>query len=325
VRRGLRIRLLADGGLEVVDPDPSCLSLLRSVDPGFRVETAALPGFGRPRLVATRSAGLLQEKAAVARRALRCCRLCARNCEVDRAAGERGHCGLGPGATVYERYLHVAEEAPINPVHYLSLRGCGLRCRFCQQGEALAPGPGEPLTRDLWDRLDLRGARSFGFVGGNPTESLPAVLEFLLAAPPDFALPIVWNCGGQESPEAVGLLDGVVDAWVPDLKFGSPGCAARLAGFAGLVDSARAAIAAMLRQGVPVFVRVLVLPGHLDCCARPSLRWLAGLRSPLLRVHVLGQYAPDFLVRAEDGPLARRVGAAGVERLRRMARRLGLA
>ena len=271
-------------------------------------------------------ASVLALKAALAERLLAPCRLCAQRCAVDRRRGERGRCALGAAAWVAEHFVHIAEEAPINPSLMIGLAGCGLRCRFCQQWPLLKPRQieGEPLDAALWSRLDARGARSLSFIGGNPDESLPAILRFLNQAPAGWVLPIVWNSHAYATPETLRLLEGVVDAYVPDFKYGSEGCGRRLAGAAHYLAVARAAIETMLGQGTPVLVRVLVLPGHLECCHLPALAALAALQAPNLAVSIRGQYCPDGRVTARDGVLARRPTAEEMATVRACAQALGL-
>lgn len=270
-------------------------------------------------------ASLLALKIELARRLLSPCRLCSHRCEVDRARGELGRCRLGLSAIIAEQMVHIAEEAPINPCLLLNLAGCGLRCRFCQQSDLLDPASveGAPLDVSLWDTLDTAGARSMAFAGGNPDESLYAVLQFLAAAPADWALPIVWNCHGAATLETVALLDGVVDAYVPDFKYGADQCGRQLSGIPNYPATAQAAVAAMLAQGVPVIVRLLVLPGHGACCHLPVLERLASLPGICL-VSVRGQYCPDFRVTSADGALARRPTWDEVEVVRAKARDCGL-
>ena len=337
------MRVADNGVLEIVDPGLDCLDLLKQVDERFSVRSAPLEGFRRPRLLATRERGCglmrndlsvldevtlwrahrqahidgppseteatgLDLKIELAGRLLRGCRLCARRCRVDRQAGQLGFCGLGVEAFLAEAFVHIAEEAPVNPSFVLNLTGCGMRCVYCQQGRLIEDprSRGIELDPSLWPRLDMRGARSISFVGGNPDESLYAILRFLAAAPASLDLPLVWNSHAYSTPEVLELLDGVVDAWLPDLKYGFEKCARRWSASPGYVDAARAAIASMATQGVPVIVRILVLPGHVECCHLPSLRYLASLEQTNLCVSVRGQYAPDYRITDSDGAMARR-------------------
>lgn len=270
---------------------------------------------------------LLQLKALIAGRMLEHCQLCARRCGVDRSAGNAGPCGLGPRAYVAEHFVHIAEEAPINPSLLLSVRGCAMRCRYCQQHELLdARGsPAEILGRSFWRRIDFSGARSLSFIGGNPDESLPSILDFLCHAPGDFSLPVVWNHHAFSATEAIDLLEQVVDAYVPDLKYGSDECAMRLSGVKGYFAAAQKAIRRQLEQDVQVIVRILVLPGHFECCHRPALEFLASLgRDDQLLVSIRDQYAPDWKITAFDGALARRTSAVEVAEVGACAARLGL-
>lgn len=270
-------------------------------------------------------ASLLALKIELARRLLSPCRLCSHRCGVDRMRGERGRCQLGTSAIVAEQMVHIAEESPINPCLLLNLAGCGLHCRFCQQGRLLESDAveGVPLDATCWNTLDTAGARSLAFAGGNPDESLYAILQFLATAPADWSLPIVWNCHGAATLETVALLDGVVDAYVPDFKYGADLCGRQLSGISDYPATAQTAIAAMLAQGVPVIIRVLVLPGHDTCCHLPVLQRLASLLGTCL-ISVRGQYCPDFKITSADGALARRPTWDEVEVVRATARQLGL-
>lgn len=272
-------------------------------------------------------ASFLALKTVIAHRLLRSCNLCARRCNVDRTRGETGVCGLGQDAFVAEHFVHIAEEAPINPSLVLNLRGCGLRCRFCQQHAILAPRSpdSERLDGALWRKLDLGSARSLSFVGGNPDESLPAILGFLNAAPADWRLPIVWNNHAYSTPEVLGLLEGIVDTYVPDLKYMNDRCGQRLSGITKYPETATSAIRAMVLQGVPVFVRILVLPGHVDCCHLPAMDFLGGLLGlERLFVSIRGQYSPDWKIGPRDGELNRRPHASEIQRVTARAAELGL-
>ncbi|MBI5445334.1 MAG: radical SAM protein [Deltaproteobacteria bacterium] len=362
-----RLSVLGDGRLEIADPDLGCLPLLKSLDPLFEIRQAPLARFSGPRCVRAKflgtgleidslpdlteedlwalheeqlailgtnetirrapgEASVLDLKTELGLRVLRRCRLCARLCGADRGRGA-GPCRLGRHGIVAEHFVHIGEEPPINPSLVLSLAGCSLRCRHCQQAWLLEPAEvaGEALDESLWERLDLTGARSMSFVGGNPSESLPAALSFLSGVPDGWHLPIVWNCHGYESAETLALLRGVVDVYLPDFKYGNDRCAEELSIVPGYVETAAKAVAEMLQQGVPVIVRILVLPGHVECCHRPAIDRLAhmmGRENVFLSVR--GQYSPDHLITGRDADLARRPTAEECARVREHAEALGL-
>lgn len=354
------------GRLEIVDPGLEDLALLQQIDPHFAIQTEVLPGFGRPRFQSLRQvmtglsgrllaelpieslwvahdqalaalrAGLLNPdeggvclldlKAAIARRLLNACVLCARRCGVDRASGETGMCGLKGAAFVAEHFVHIGEEPAINPSLALNFRGCALRCKACQQHQLLDTRGSdiERLTPDLWGELDFSGARSLSMIGGNPDESLAAILGFLSVAPSDFALPLVWNNHAYMTPEAIRLLAGGIDCYVPDLKFDKEACAQAYTHVPGYPQTARDSVTQLLQDGVPVLVRILILPGHSACCHGPSLAWLAEQNAENLFVSMRGQYAPDWRITERDTDLRTRVAPDELAALTASARSLGL-
>lgn len=364
-RTHLRVRISGKGHLEVVDPGFDTLPLLQEIDPDYVVKSAPLPAFSRPRFqvarqihlpvtpsearqlseeelwtihdaafeggcrscAARRGISWLALKVLLANRILASCRLCGRRCGVDRTQGRAGPCGLGRDAYVAEHFVHIAEEPPINPSLVLNLRACALRCRYCQQSTLLDPRRrnSELLTGSLWSRLDHTGARSISFVGGNPDESMTAILKFLTAAPHNWALPVVWNTHALMSEEGLRLLDGVVDCYLPDFKCFAAQCSENLSGMAAYPSIARAALKRLLAGSVPVVVRILVLPGHNQCCHLPALRWLAEhRRGSSLLASISGQYTPDWRVKPGEA-LGRRATTAEVAEVRDAAWALGIA
>jgi uncharacterized Fe-S radical SAM superfamily protein PflX len=162
------------------------------------------------------------------------------------------------------------------------------------------------------------GALTASFVGGEPTMSLAGVLAALVETAAD--VPVVWNTNLTGTPEAHDLLEGVVDAWVADLKVGSEACGQPATGAAGALEVVRRNLARVDREAWTI-VRHLVLPGHLECCTLPVLEWLAR-ELPGARVNLMGQYAPTPEVAGTGWD--RRPGAAELAAARARAAALGL-
>jgi len=239
------------------------------------------------------------------------CRLCPRECGVDRLAGERGFCGAGAVARVAAVSIHHGEEPPISATRgsgTVFFSHCNMACRFCQNYPISQMGNGrdmdaETLAGELI-RLQARGAHNVNFV--TPTPHAAHLVEaVLLARSRGFSIPVVYNTNGYDSPGALETLDGVVDIYLPDAKYRSGELAAQLSGTPGYVPGNDAAIAAMVRQvgflsegteGIAtrgVLVRHLVLPGRVEE-TEAVLSHLAETFGPDLPLSLMGQYFPAW-------------------------------
>jgi putative pyruvate formate lyase activating enzyme len=244
------------------------------------------------------SARELHERAAEARRHYASCDLCAHDCRVDRTRGPNGVCHEDDGLWLAAAGVHFGEEPRLVPSGLVLIGGCNLRCESCETFEFSIERKGltrtsPPQLAALLLDLQRKGARNANFV--TPTHVLPALLEGLaLAALHDFALPVVWNCGGYESLPALRLLEGIVDIYLPDAKYGDDAAAFELSGCRGYVQAMRESVAGMARQvgAKNVIVRHLVLPG--GAAAPEKLMPLLSEISPELQVNVLSQYRPVF-------------------------------
>ena len=240
---------------------------------------------------------------------LRACTLCPHRCGVDRSAGATGRCGLGAEAFVYKDLLHVGEEPPLIPSYALFVAGCSLRCRHCSETDALLPPlPGLPLSTHPTDErlaaMRAAGARTVQFVGGEPVVNLPAVARFVLRHREALGdLPLVLNTNLWAEPDAVDALADLGDLVLADLKHGNDACALRLTGVTPYVDVILANLDRLHARGVPLLVRHLVVPGHLECCTRPALAALE--RWPDVAVNVLTGYVPFGRAASAGGPEAR--------------------
>jgi len=280
----------------------------------------------------------LRRREEAARAHLSRCRLCARYCETNRSAGE-GLCRLDDAAHVAGWGLHFGEEPELTGrggSGLVLLGGCNLACRGCESASFSLEMEGvrrigAAELAGIVLELARRGAETVQFV--TPTPQLPVIVSALRrAAERGFDRPVVWNCGGYESPEALELLDGVVDVYLPDLKHGTDETG-RLTGAQDYATVAMECIAKMHAQaGDPVLsatgvairgvmVRHLVLPDDAAASER-ALRFLAGISQDLY-VSLLSQYEPVHRL-AGDARLGRRATPDEMTRAAALGRAAGL-
>jgi putative pyruvate formate lyase activating enzyme len=269
---------------------------------------------------------------------LESCTLCARKCKVNRAEGQRGFCRSGKELLVSSSFPHFGEEPPLRGTYgsgTVFLAQCNLRCIYCQNWELSHLGEGEPMTEEelalVLLHLQQRGCHNINFV--TPTHFAPQLIEAVrLAAAQGLRIPIVWNCGGYESVDVIELLDGIVDIYMPDIKYGDEAPAKKYSAAPDYFEVAQAAVREMHRQvgdlviegGLAVrglLIRHLVLPHGLAGSAE-VLRFIAGLSGESY-VNIMDQYHPCY--KALDYPeLARRITQAEYDEVVALARGLGL-
>ena len=217
-----------------------------------------------------------RERLERARSHYRGCELCEHRCAADRLAGQRGPCSAGVATRVFRHRVEYGEEVELVPSHLFYLSGCDLRCVFCIAGlNAFDPSRGRELTSDFFNAAvewgKEQGARNIQWVGGEPTIHLPAILEVMSQCPS--LPPVVWKSDFHFTPEALELLDGAVDVYVADFKFGNDQCARKLAGIDNYTRIIQRNLIAAANQS-RLIVRHLLLPRHMDCCYRPIVNWM---------------------------------------------------
>jgi putative pyruvate formate lyase activating enzyme len=287
--------------------------------------------------------GLLQKRIEQAVESLRSCRVCPRNCEIDRFNNKIGVCKSGRLARVASAFPHFGEEDCLrgwNGSGTIFFGWCNLRCVFCQNFETSQLGEGAEVTpAELAGiMLDLQkiGCHNINFV--TPEHVVPQILEALmLAIEGGLRLPLVYNTSAYDSLESIQLMDGVVDIYMPDFKlWHSEHCAKYLVA-RDYADAARAVIPAMHAQvgelkvddrGLAlrgVLVRHLVMPGLLDD-TREIMRWIGIALSSDTYVNVMDQYYPAY--KAETLPrfveINRRLHDHELEQAAEHARAAGL-
>lgn len=262
------------------------------------------------------------------------CGLCARDCQAPRGEfDEDGSGGAWCRAPLLPRIssemIHVGEEACLVPSHAIFFSGCLARCSFCQAWRSSQdPGFGVRVTSAqlaaLIDQRRSEGARNVNFVGGDATIYLPYVLETLagLQAPQQ----VVWNTAMYHGPRTAALLDGIVDVYLGDWKFGNDACARQIGAFVRYGETMRASYAHAAGSGADVIVRHLVMPGHVECCTAPVLaditRYAPGAKLSLM-LHYLPSWKAEhdtllgrMATRDELGRAEELAAHSGLERIR---------
>jgi putative pyruvate formate lyase activating enzyme len=261
----------------------------------------------------------------VAYRLLECCTVCPRRCQVDRMAGELGVCGAGRDVVVSSASLHFGEEPPVSGTSgsgTIFFAHCNLKCVFCQNYPISHQGRGDTVSLDelatAMLHLQRLGAHNVNLV--TPTHFAPQILDALgRAFERGLDVPVLYNCGGYEPVEMLELFDGIVDIYMPDMKYDDPKVAEKLSAAADYPEVNRRAIREMHRQvgdlvlderGIALrglLVRHLVLPNDL-AGTDGVMRFLAEEVSRETAVSLMSQYFPQH--EADRFPeIARRITA----------------
>jgi len=255
----------------------------------------------------------LDLKTELANRILENCHLCSRRCSLNRKEGKLGYCKCGTQITVSTMFEHMGEEPELVPSGTIFTLGCTMRCLHCQNwtisqwmetGEIYTP---ERLARAV-EHLRDNGCRNVNLVGGEPTPWLAQWLETFKHV--GVNVPVVWNSNSYYSQETAELLAGFVDVYLLDFKYGNDECAKRVSDAPGYWETCSRSHLYGKKYG-ELLIRVLVLPGHLECCTKPILAWIGKNVGVYTRTNVMFQYRPEW--RAHEVPELRR-GLTSAER-----------
>ena len=301
---------------------PQFLNRLRE----FQKNDALLDGFEKPQF------SFMDVKLELLNRILRKCVFCEWRCRVDRVEGRRkGACHLDSTARVATFFRHFGEEPPLVNRHgsgTIFFASCTLRCSFCQNwdisqdpeaGAAVSPGNLSLIIKSLRSE----GAANINLVGGEPTPNLHIILEALNLT--SVNVPILWNSNMYLTSEAMQILADVVDIWLPDFKWGNDRCAVKYSRIVKYFDVVSRNHAKAHENG-DMIIRHLVIPGHVECCTKPILDWIAE-NCPRALVNVMGQYRPEHLVLREPEKyreIARCPSTQEIREARAYADQLGL-
>ncbi len=293
-----------------------------------------------PAYVKLLESGELARRAAVAYEHLTQCDVCPWVCKVNRRAGELGFCRVGELAGVASYGPHLGEESVLRGWRgsgTIFFTGCNLKCKFCQNYEISQLDEGAPVTPQrlaaIMLELQEMGCHNINFV--SPSHVVPQILlAVLIAAQAGLRLPLVYNSGGYDSLTMLRILDGVVDIYMPDMKYVDAAIARRYSGIANYPQVNQAAVREMHRQvgdlvidqnGLArrgLLVRHLILPENLAGTER-IIEFLAREISPHTYLNLMDQYRPAYKA-CEYPELSRRITRAEWEQAVSLARKAGL-
>jgi putative pyruvate formate lyase activating enzyme len=245
-------------------------------------------------------------KAEIAHKILNSCSLCTHNCHVDRLNGKRGYCGCGTELAVSSIFAHMGEEPELVPSGTIFTMGCTMRCKHCQNwtisqwienSQIYEP---QSMAEEI-DALRRNGCRNANLVGGEPTPWFLQWLETFKHV--NVNIPVVWNSNTYYDQQTAQLLAGFADVYLLDFKYGSSDCSERISDAPDYWAVCTRNHLEAAKHG-ELIVRVLVLPGHLECCTKQILLWIAENIGKETRVNVMFQYRPEW--RAAEFPELRR-------------------
>lgn len=267
------------------------------------------------------------------------CRLCPRQCRVNRTAGETGFCRTGKKAVVASYHPHFGEESCLVGVSgsgTIFFSNCNLGCVFCQndtishQGEGVEVDSGQLAA--IMISLQKQGCHNINLV--TPSHVVPQITAALpIAVQKGLTLPLVYNSSGYDGLATLGLLDGIIDIYMPDFKFWDASSAKRYANAPDYPEAARSALTEMHRQvgdlvmddnGIAergLLVRHLVMPGGLQE-TKEIMTFLASL-SPATYVNVMEQYRPQYRAH-EFPPIDRPLDHGDYQKALQLAKQAGL-
>lgn len=268
------------------------------------------------------------------------CRLCPRECDVNRLEGKKGFCGVDAKVMVARAALHMWEEPCISGKEgsgAVFFSGCSLGCGFCQNRRISRGQCGKQITIehlvDIFLNLQEQKANNINLVTAG--QFLPQVAEALKRAKAqELHIPVVYNSSGYEKAEMLKMLDGLVDIYLPDFKYMDPELAGKYSHAKDYPQVAKLALEEMVRQvGMPEFdscgmmkrgviVRHLLLPGHVKN-SKNVLKYLYETYRDKIYISMMNQYTPMPTMK-DDPQLSRKVTDREYERLINYAISLGL-
>ncbi|MBL7169423.1 MAG: radical SAM protein [Candidatus Aenigmarchaeota archaeon] len=224
------------------------------------------------------------------------CELCERRCGVNRLEDQLGECKVGNICRVSSEFAHFSEESFLVPSHTIFFMGCNFHCQFCQNysiSQWSEKGfEATPEIMATWiEQRKEQGCRNVNWVGGEPTPNLLWILESLKLVNTNQA--VVWNSNFYMTEKTMRLLDGAVDVYLSDFKYGNDKCAERLSKVKNYFEVCSRNHIIATKQ-TELVIRHLILPNHVECCSKPILKWIAKNVRDKSIVNLMDQYRPEY-------------------------------
>lgn len=240
---------------------------------------------------------LLDLKYDIAREILKSCVFCERKCGVNRTEGKIGWCKVGANSRVASMFEHYGEESILVPSGTIFFSGCNWRCVYCQNWD-ISQFPengilmsGKEIAEWINEKTSNRKIINANFVGGEPTPHLHTIIDCIrnIKAP----IPIIWNSNMYMSKETMELLEGLVDVYLADFRYGNDECAKRLS----MVPYYMKVMDRNFKKAsndAEIIIRILVLPNHIECCTKNILKWISNNIADKVYVNLMSQYIPYY-------------------------------
>ena len=300
-----------------------------------------LPMGFEPAYIRLYKSGELHKRVSTAQECMRRCNLCAQYCQADRTRSSEGAvCRTGTLARVHPDPDLKIKEAPLGSANHagiIQFSGCNLRCDYCTDWRVSQTGEGTTVTADELAglMLDIQARKHSHLHLISPSHVVAQILQALeIACAKGLSLPLVYHSGGYDSLEALQLLDGVVDIYAPDIKYGDNECARIYSHVHNYVEYSHIALREMYRQvgdliidedGLArrgILVRHLVLPEN-QSSTRKVLAYISADISPNTYVNLMDSYQPDYQAACHE-KLNRALDEAEIKRALRAGERCGL-
>ncbi len=284
--------------------------------------------------------GKLEEVTQQLFKMLESCCICPRKCKVNRSKDEKGFCKTGRKPRVCSILAHHGEEPSISGTQgsgTIFFSYCNMACAYCQNYEFSQLGQGrevdfEELAKFMLD-LQQMGCHNINFV--TPTHVLPQILQSLkIAIPKGLNIPLVYNTGGYELPEIIKLLEGIIDVYLPDMRYGDADMAVKYSSAPDYTRYNQASVKEMHRQvGIAqideqgiiekgVIIRHLVLPNNISGTEN-VMKFISEEISPDSYISLMSQYLP-YHKASEFKDICRRLKLKEYEYAKEIMQKYGL-